>query len=498
MKPWIIYTRVSTEEQAQLGASLEAQEASCRAMATARGWIVSQVFTDAGLSGKNMQRPGAVEVMALVEARSVEGVIVWKLDRLSRSLRDLIDVVQLCDGKGVALVSVQEAIDTSGPMGRFTIHLFGAIAQLERETISQRTRLGMAHLKAKGAYLGFTPTGLQDVKKDGMRMLEPHAVHGDIVRRLWPMVLDGAALMECCAHLTKHGVPTRNGGPWNKATVSLMLANKRYIGLLVDSETHRLTQEVLSKRGSPGNRRRGTVRSRMPQNSDRIWRLHGLAVCGHCGAALAGLHSTGRTGKLYPYLRCTGRMKHGKCSAVQLPADAYEDVIVTRVAEAMTDARGLKAELIRAMAEARNGAAGIQEQKTALMMKRDRAQKKLDLMLDAAIEGGAVARAWSEKIATQQVEVERLTVQMAALDGKLSAASVTETECEALLAATIDDAAKLSEMTWEDQQRHLRSWVKQVRVTSENLEVDLFIPSTRSQVRTDGLKWLPRLDSNQE
>jgi site-specific DNA recombinase len=407
-------------------------------------------------------------------------------------------VVQLCDAKGVALVSVQEAIDTSGPMGRFTIHLFGAIAQLERETISQRTRLGMTHLKAKGAYLGRTPVGLQDVRRDGVRVLEAHPVYGDAVRRLWPMVLDGAPLMALCDHLTKQGVPTANGGPWLKTSVSMMLASERYVGLLVDSETHRVVHEVLSKRGSPGNRRRGTVKSQMQQSSNRVWRLHGIAVCGHCGAAMVGLHSTGRTGKLYPYIRCAGRMKHGKCPAVQLPAEAYEDAIVARVAEVMIDSKGLKAELIRAMAEARDGAAGAREAKTSLMMKRDRTQRKLDLMLEAVVEGGAVARAWSAKIAETQLEVERITVEMAALDGRLSAASVTEKESELLLAATLDDAAKLSEMSWEEQQRHLRSWVKQVRVTADHLDADLFVPTLRSQVRTVGPKWLPRLDSNQE
>jgi hypothetical protein len=87
---------------------------------------------------------------------------------------------------------------------------------------------------------------------------------------------------------------------------------------------------------------------------------------------------------------------------------------------------------------------------------------------------------------------------MAALDGRLSAASVTEKESELLLAATLDDAAKLSEMSWEEQQRHLRSWVKQVRVTADHLDADLFVPTLRSQVRTVGPKWLPRLDSNQK
>ena len=140
--PWIIYTRVSTDEQAAGGISLDAQLASCRAYAIARGWTVGEEVVDGGFSAKDLRRPGAAKVLELYAQRKIAGVIVWRLDRLLRRVRDLVAILDAAGEHG-GLVSVTESLDTTTPMGRFVVHLLASIAQLERETVGQRVKMAM-------------------------------------------------------------------------------------------------------------------------------------------------------------------------------------------------------------------------------------------------------------------------------------------------------------------------------------------------------------------
>jgi len=147
---WIIYLRVSTDDQAANGVSLAMHEAQCRAMAAATGVDRVEVITDEGYSAKSLKRPGMERLLAAVYARQIAGVLIWKLGRLTRSLKDLIVLIDRFTPGNVALVSLQEKIDTSGSMGRFTLHLLGALAQLERETTAHRVKSAIDHIRANG------------------------------------------------------------------------------------------------------------------------------------------------------------------------------------------------------------------------------------------------------------------------------------------------------------------------------------------------------------
>lgn len=129
------YVRVSTDRQAEQGVSLEAQEAKIRAMATVQGNELIEVIIDAGESAENLSRPGLARLMQLVGAGAVQAVIVAKLDRLTRSVKDLSALLELFEKKKVALVSVAESLDTGSAAGRLVITIMGAVSQWEREAI---------------------------------------------------------------------------------------------------------------------------------------------------------------------------------------------------------------------------------------------------------------------------------------------------------------------------------------------------------------------------
>ena len=125
------YVRVSTDRQAEQGVSLEAQEAKIRAMATVHGADLGDVIVDGGESAKSLNRPGLQRLLALINTGKVQAVIVAKLDRLTRSVKDLCGLLELFEKRKVALISVAESLDTGSAAGRLVITIMGAVSQWE-------------------------------------------------------------------------------------------------------------------------------------------------------------------------------------------------------------------------------------------------------------------------------------------------------------------------------------------------------------------------------
>src|SRR2546423_9982982 len=142
------YVRVSTDKQADHGVSLEAQEAKIRAMAVVQGSEIVELIVDGGESAKNLNRPGMERLLSLVDAGKVQTVIIAKLDRLTRSVKDLAELLERFQRRGVSLVSVAGTLDTGSAAGRLVV------SQWEREAISERTHDGMQHQKSTGLCVG--------------------------------------------------------------------------------------------------------------------------------------------------------------------------------------------------------------------------------------------------------------------------------------------------------------------------------------------------------
>lgn len=144
------YIRVSTSEQADSGLGLDAQRAKVEAMAVVKGYDWRGIVEDAGASAKDTNRDGLREVLAQVRGGLVDAVVISKLDRLTRSVKDLVAMIELFERKGVALVSCGESLDTSTAMGELMMVILGGIAQWERKTIGERTRDALAVKRGRG------------------------------------------------------------------------------------------------------------------------------------------------------------------------------------------------------------------------------------------------------------------------------------------------------------------------------------------------------------
>jgi site-specific DNA recombinase len=158
MRNVIAYLRVSTEEQACEGVSLAAQERQLRAHCDAHGLELLRVERDEGVSGSRLRsRAGLQRALASLRSGEAAGLVVAKLDRLSRSTRDVLDLVALADRQGWELHSLSEQLDTGTPHGRFFVTMLAGLAQMEREQIAERTRAGMAELRRQGKRISGRP-----------------------------------------------------------------------------------------------------------------------------------------------------------------------------------------------------------------------------------------------------------------------------------------------------------------------------------------------------
>jgi DNA invertase Pin-like site-specific DNA recombinase len=141
----IAYARVSTEDQAREGVSLDAQEARIAAYSIAMGFVIDEVGRDAGESAKSLKRPGIAQILDAARRGEVHRIVVAKLDRLTRNVRDLADLIDLCAKHDVALISVGETLDTGSAAGRMVVSMLGVVATWEREAIAERTATALGH-----------------------------------------------------------------------------------------------------------------------------------------------------------------------------------------------------------------------------------------------------------------------------------------------------------------------------------------------------------------
>jgi DNA invertase Pin-like site-specific DNA recombinase len=214
------YVRVSTDKQADGGVSLDAQIEKVRAMATIQGAELLDVIVDAGESAKSLNRPGMARVLALVDARAVDCVIIAKLDRITRSVKDLAELLDRFNRRDVSLVSVADSLDTRTAAGRLVLNIMVSVSQWEREAIAERTKDAMAHMKATGARVGNIAFGFQ-LGANGQ--LEMNQAERDIINKVRELQGAGHSLREIAAELNRQGFTTRRGSAWRHEYVSGIL-----------------------------------------------------------------------------------------------------------------------------------------------------------------------------------------------------------------------------------------------------------------------------------
>jgi len=217
------YVRVSSEDQASSGLSLEAQRERIRAYCHARGWTLADIVTDAGASARTLDRPGMDTVRRLMADRLVDSVVALKLDRLTRSVRDLHQLMQLSADTGVGIVSVTENLDTTSAAGRLMVNVLAAMAEWEREVIAERTTAALAVKRRRGERISRFHAIGQEEGERGEHERRALAHVRTVLERAEP-----ASLRDIAASLDAFGFRNRAGQTYHASAISRMV--RRIVG----------------------------------------------------------------------------------------------------------------------------------------------------------------------------------------------------------------------------------------------------------------------------
>ena len=227
-----IYTRKSTDEGLDKEFNtLDAQRAACEAYITsqrAEGWVlVRDHYDDGGYSGGTLERPALKRLMADIEQDRIDCILVYKIDRLSRSLMDFAKLVEVMDAHGVTFVSITQSFNTTTSMGRLTLNILLSFAQYEREIIGERIRDKVAASKARGMWMGGkVPLGYDVVA----RKLIINEAEAPRVRRVFEFFAETGSGVETVRRLHAEGAASKTGRPLNKGDVYKLLNNRTYVG----------------------------------------------------------------------------------------------------------------------------------------------------------------------------------------------------------------------------------------------------------------------------
>lgn len=218
------YARVSTEEQASDGVSLGAQVEKIRAYAALYDLDLVEVIVDAGVSAKTLHRPGLTRALDMLRSGAASGLVVAKLDRLSRSVGDWNTLIDGYFGEkaGKTLMSVADSIDTRTAAGRLVLNVLMSVAQWEREAIGERTRDALRFKKGKGERVGQVPFGYR-LADDGVNLVRDEAGQ-EAVATVRELRAAGLSIRRIADEMNRRGIPAQEGGRWHPTTVQRLLA----------------------------------------------------------------------------------------------------------------------------------------------------------------------------------------------------------------------------------------------------------------------------------
>ncbi|NYT79873.1 recombinase family protein [Alcaligenaceae bacterium] len=225
MKQAIAYIRVSTEKQVHEGASLEAQKNSIEQWCKANRYELTDIYIDAGISGKNMKtRQGLLKALATLKRGMV--LVSYSLSRLARSTKDALVIGELVAKKQADMVSLTEQIDTTTAAGKMMFQMMAVLAEFERNLVAERTANALQHKKRTGQkYTNKTPYGFEAIEGRLVEVKQEAAV----VAEIQASRASGATLQAIANDLNGRGVPTKTGKQWQPATIHLLLKRSRLV-----------------------------------------------------------------------------------------------------------------------------------------------------------------------------------------------------------------------------------------------------------------------------
>jgi site-specific DNA recombinase len=482
-----IYTRKSTEEGLdQSFNTLDAQREAGEAFVNAQrheGWVVlPQKYDDGGYTGANMDRPALQRLLADVESGMANCVVVYKVDRLTRSLLDFAKIMEVLDKCGATFVSVTQQFNTTSSLGRLTLNILLSFAQFEREMISERTRDKMGAARRRGKWVGGNLILGYDVAPQGGALIV-NQEEAQRVREIFALYLEFGSLIPVVEDLDLRGWRMKawttqegrnvGGKPISKTTLYNLLTNMTYIGKvnyrgevyegeherIIDDGIWNEVQTMLSRNGRRGGRNIGNKHGAL---------LKSLVRCATCDVGMIHTYVE-KKNKIYRYYVCIKAHQRGwaQCETRCVSAPALETAVMQQLRGIGTNPTIMQKVLRQIEEHRRKDVLAAANERVEV---RRELQKTTEEIRSVLPDGSSATR-----IAELQDRAARLSVRLAEIQQQLTEAPANPTDLQSALHAFDPLWEQLS--TWE-QERFIHTLVEQIRYNGKTGTVTLGFRST--------------------
>jgi site-specific DNA recombinase len=459
-----LYIRVSTLEQAQEGYSVGEQRERLIAYCKAQDWLIADIYVDGGYTGSNLNRPGIQKLMS--ETEKFDVVLVYKLDRLSRSQRDTLYLIEeIFRPNKVDFVSMQESFDTSSPFGKAMIGLLAVFAQLEREQIKERTWMGRVARAKTGLHHGGGNIPIGYDYEDGKLIVNPY--EAEQVRKIYEWYLSGSSLKAITDKLQDAGYTNKYSSYNSWSSVRNILENETYIGRLhfgdvVVDHAHEaiITEEQFNAAQILRGKRREQFGSHAFQSKHV---LTGLLFCGHCG----GRYYLRNTGK-YSYYACYSRTKQMKnmikdpnCQNKIWRAQDLEPIIEEKILALLRNPK-----IAEELAAGKPKAAAPVSKNTDIERRIREIDRQIGKLMELYQQDDIPPELLGEKI-------NRLYGEKTALENSIAPVEETNAMPLDLVAELITNAAEIWDFADENQKRRiLQSLISRIVLTDDQVDIE--------------------------
>jgi site-specific DNA recombinase len=470
-----IYTRKSTDEGLQqefnsLDAQREAAEAYINSQ-KGEGWqVVAETFDDGGFSGGNMERPALKRLLAAVESRAIDCVVVYKVDRLSRSLMDFARIVEVFDRNLVSFVSVTQQFNTTSSLGRLTLNILLSFAQFEREIISERTRDKMSAARRKGKWIGGHPVLGYDIDPKGGRLIV-NPEEAERVRSLFDLYMKSGSLMLTVEAARQQGLVTkrwttaegitRGGTAMNKNTLHGILRCALYTGkvdhkgvlypgeherIIDQNQWERVQEQLKQNKADSGSRNRNKYGGL----------LRGLLFCVPCESPMIHTYTINKA-KRYRYYVCYQAQREGwkACETKSVPAEAIESAVLSSIRRIGADPSLAEAVALKALEQAA-------DRRRELDRDLDAQRRHLRHLIHQAARAHGHTKEGAPEIANWSEEISATEERIATLAAERSSGPSNHINAEDLRQILLEFDAIWGTLTTKEQEKMIRLLIAKV------------------------------------
>ncbi|CAM4488392.1 hypothetical protein PbDSM24746_21210 [Paenibacillus macerans] len=516
-----IYVRVSTEEQATEGFSIQAQLSELERYALQNNLDIVERYIDEGFSGKTIEgRPQMRRLLKEVKQRQFQSVLIYRTDRLSRRTKDSLEIIEIFQKNNIQLLSITENVDLSNPVGIAMFQIMSSINELERNTIITRVKMGMTERAKQGKYNGGIVLGYDAVNKE--LIINEDEAH--IVRTIFNFAEQDMGLKAITRRLNEMGYRTKKGNPFSTLSVKNILNNPIYIGKIRFNQLENWAEKRRSGKNtdyilSDGNhdpiisieqwenvQRIMKKRSYKPVRSHTPFILAGLLRCPECGHGMVAGRSPGSSGRIYRYYNCGQYHNKGKtvCSAHGIRADVAEKQVFDELSRIVTNDLLLKKLVQKINTDRMNAEKPLLEEKKRIESKFDKTLKKLNNLKEKIIVDTELLDMFKPNLIALQDELKTLQQQREELLFQLDNRESEPVDFNSLKKLLSDFYNVLMSVDPNEQKSLLSLIIKDIQITKDSprmigrrvTKINLLFDFTIEALQSDTYELLKRVYSD--